>query len=264
MPMVTTSVLDRVRDRSVLRVGYFDDSLPYAFVNQRGELVGFDIEMAQQLAQELGVQLELVPVSRAVLESGLDTSACDLVMSGVAVTADRATRVLYSSAYLDETIAFIVPDHLARSFSEWEDVRAMRSLRIGAPRAPYFTERLRSELGDVEIVPFDRVGDVFEMLARSDQRLDAVVATAERGSAYTLLHPEYSVVVPKPRTIKVPLAYLVAGRDQPMAALVNAWIELKRKDGTIDELFAHWILGQDASPRAARWSVMDNVLSTSK
>ncbi len=40
---VTTSVLDRVRDRGVLRVGYFEDSLPYAFVNRRNELVGFDV-----------------------------------------------------------------------------------------------------------------------------------------------------------------------------------------------------------------------------
>jgi ABC-type amino acid transport substrate-binding protein len=201
-----------------------------------------------------------VPVDRAILESGLDASVCDLVMSGIAVTADRATRVLYSTSYLDETIAFIVPDHLARSFSEWQSIREMRGLRLGVPRAPYLMEKLRSELSGVEIVPFDRMGDAFDRFARGEQRLDAIVATAERGSAYTLLHPEYSVVVPKPRPFKVPLAYVVAGRDLSMAALVNTWVEIKRKDGTIDELFAHWILGQDATQRKARWSVMDNVL----
>ncbi len=42
-----------------------------------------------------------------------------------------------------------------------------------------------------------------------------MVVTAERGSAYTLLHPEYSVAVPKPRPFKVPLAYVIAGRDSP-------------------------------------------------
>ena len=84
--------------------------------------------------------------------------------------------------------------------------------------------------------------------------------TAERGSAYTLLHPEYSVAVPKPRPFKVPLAYVIAGRDDAMAAMVNTWIELKRKDGTIDELFAHWILGQNAAPAQPRWSVLDALL----
>ena len=97
-----------------------------------------------------------------------------------------------------------------------------------------------------------------DMFKPQAQKIDAVVLTAERGSAYTLLHPEYSVAVPKPRPFKVPLAYVIAGRDSAMAAMVNTWIELKRKDGTIDELFAYWILGQDAAPKRPRWSILDD------
>jgi Na+/H+-dicarboxylate symporter/ABC-type amino acid transport substrate-binding protein len=257
MPAVTTSVLDRVRERGVLRVGYFDDSLPYAFVNQRGDLVGFDVEMALQLARDLGVELELVRIDRATLEAGLDPSVCDLVMSGAAISADRAGRLLYSSSYLDETIAFVVPDHLARRFSEWSRIREMGRLRLGVPRAPYYIRKIRDELHEAEIVPFDRLDDMF---APGAGGVDAFVATAERGSAYTLLHPGYSVAVPRPRPFKVPLAYVIAGRDAPMAALVDTWIELKRKDGTIDELFAHWILGQESGPPAPRWSIMRDVL----
>ena len=59
------------------------------------------------------------------------------------------------------------------------------------------------------------------------------------------------MAVPKPRPFKVPLAYVIAGRDDAMAETVDTWIDLKRKDGTIDELFAHWILGQNASPDSA-------------
>ena len=74
--------------------------------------------------------------------------------------------------------------------------------------------------------------------------------TAERGSAYTLLHPEYSVVVPKPRPSQG-AARLRRRRPRPAAGdVVNTWIDLKRKDGTIDELFGHWILGRDATPHA--------------
>ena len=42
--------------------------------------------------------------------------------------------------------------------------------------------------------------------------------------------------------------------------MVNTWIELKRKDGTVDELFSHWILGQDSAPKHPRWSVLHDVL----
>ena len=60
--------------------------------------------------------------------------------------------------------------------------------------------------------------------------------------------------------MKVPLAYPIARHDQALASFINTWIDLKRKDGTIDELFAHWILGRDATPHRRRWSVVDDVL----
>jgi hypothetical protein len=45
-----------------------------------------------------------------------------------------------------------------------------------------------------------------------------------------------------------------------LATFVNTWIELKRKDGTIDALYKYWILGQNAAPKGPRWSIMRNVL----
>ena len=257
LPVVKTSVLDRVRDRGILRVGYFDDSLPYVFFNVRGELVGLDAEMALQLARDLGVTAEFVPVSRSILDEGLDPALCDIVMSGAVITADRASRVQFSTSYLDETVAFLVLDHLMPAFSEWSSVRAMGHLRLGVPRAPYFARKIRDELTNVEIVPFDRLDDI---IAAHDPPIDAIVTTAERGSAYTLLHPQYSIAVPKPRPFRVPLAYVIAGRDAAMTSMVNTWIELKQKDDTVDDLFRHWILGQDSTPRPPRWSVLRDVL----
>jgi proton glutamate symport protein len=255
LPALQTSVLDRIRARRTLRVGYYPDSLPYAFFNARGELVGFDVEMALQLARDLGVRLELVPVPR--VPGPVDATSCDVLMSGIAIMADRAMDVLYSASYQSETMAFIVADHRRSAFATWDNVRAMRKIRLGVPRAPYYIRKLREELPDAEIVPFDALD---AMLSRKDPSIAAFVATAERGSAYTLRHPEFSVVVPKPRPLAVPLAYIIAGRDEPLAQVVNAWVDLKKKDGTIERLFAHWILGRDATPHRRRWSILDDVL----
>ena len=257
LPSFTGSVLDRVRARQVLRVGYFDDSLPYAFTNSAGQLVGFDVEMAYQLARDLGVGLELVPVSRGLFVNGLDPAACDLVMSGAVVTADRTLRVRFSRPYLDETLAFIVEDYRRAEFAAWDDIVAREPLRLGVPGASYYLESVRARVPKATIVVFDNAQSMFD---RSSQPVDAFVLTAERGSAYTLLHPEYSVVVPKPQPMKVPLAYVIAGRDDALASVVDTWIDLKKKDGTIDELFAHWIQGRNAVPHQRRWSVMDDVL----
>jgi Na+/H+-dicarboxylate symporter/ABC-type amino acid transport substrate-binding protein len=257
LPTFAGTVLDRVRDRKTLRVCYFDDSLPYAFFNSSGQLVGFDVEMAYQLARDLGVGLELAPASRVVVfTKGLDPSACDLVMSGAVVTADRALQVRYSTPYLDETLAFVVADYRRADFATWEQVTAV-PMRVGVPGASYYIAAIRSRMPQAQLSIFDTVEHMF---ANTGSPLDAFVLTAERGSAYTLLHPEYSVVVPKPEPLKVPLAYVIAGRDSALASVVDTWIDLKKKDGTIDELFAHWIQGRNAVPHQRRWSVMDDVL----
>ena len=88
----------------------------------------------------------------------------------------------------------------------------------------------------------------------------AFVLTAEMGSAQTLLKPQFSIVVPAPAPIRIPTAYPLAGHDERWRRVVNSWIELKQRDGTFDRLFRHWVLGQSAKPRIARWSIATNVL----
>ena len=68
------------------------------------------------------------------------------------------------------------------------------------------------------------------------------------------MYPAYSVVVPEPGLVKVPLAYPIARHDQAFATFINTWIDLKKKDGTLDALFRYWILGQNPRPgrRAGR------------
>jgi Na+/H+-dicarboxylate symporter/ABC-type amino acid transport substrate-binding protein len=259
--LVEGTVLDRVRARGLLRVGYFDDSLPYAFTNASGQLVGFDIEMAQQFSRDLGVGLELVHLDRRVISDGLEPALCDMVMSGTPVTADRALKVRFSTPYLDETLAFVMLDHRRAEFATWDGLRAGTPLRIGVPGGSYYRDWVAKRLPGSTIVPFNAVETMF---VPSDPPLDALVLTAERGSVYTLLHPEFSVVVPKPQPLKVPLAYVIAGRDEALATVVNTWIDLKRKDGTIDELFAHWIQGRDATIHKRRWSILDDVLLRKK
>jgi len=249
--------LERIRGSGALRVGYLPDSLPFAYFNASGDLVGFDVEMAHQLARELGVRLEFLPVERRALTGALTECGCDLVMSGVGVTTERAADTLFSTAYLDETLAFVVADHLRDRFASWDVIRRQGRLRLGVPNLPYYLRKVSEELPQADITTFDSAEALFGPDGRA---LDALVATAERGSAWTLLHPELSVVVPMPGVIRVPLAYPIAARDSGLARLINTWIDLKRKDGTIQVLYNHWILGRDAAPARPRWSILRNVL----
>ena len=84
------------------------------------------------------------------------------------------------------------------------------------------------------------------ILPITDPSVDAVFLPAERGSAWTLMFPEYSVVVPGPEPIRVPLAFPIGKRDEQFARFINTWIALKRKDATLDAGV------QTLDPRAGR------------
>jgi Na+/H+-dicarboxylate symporter/ABC-type amino acid transport substrate-binding protein len=249
--------LDAIRSRGRLRVGYLPDSLPFAFFNERDELVGFDIDLAYRLAHELGVRLELVPVGREQLGDELNRGYCDIVMSGVAVTTERASRMVMSNAYLDETLGLIVRDAERERFSTWEGIRAMGRISLGMPDLPYYADKVHLLAPQATLRPLAAFAGTAKGIPPS---LDAIVLPAERGSAWTLIYPAYSVVVPEPGVVKVPLAYPIAQHGQVFATFINTWIDLKRKDGTLDALYRYWILGQNAARQPPRWSVIRNVL----
>ena len=121
--METGARLDIIRRRGVLTVGYLPDSLPYAFFNAADDLVGLDVELAHRLASELGVRLEFVPLDRERAVEQINAGECDIVMSGVVVTTLRASRMLYSTSYLDETLALVARDSLRTELASWDQLR---------------------------------------------------------------------------------------------------------------------------------------------
>jgi len=258
-PPAGTSVLAAVRARGRVRVGYVDGQVPYSFVNARGELVGFDVEMAYALASDLGVALELAPVPREGLAAALEAGRYDLVMGGVFMIARRVGQLDFSPPYLDETLAFVVRDHRRAEFSHAEWIREQEGLRVAAPDLAFFLLVLKREFPKLDVVPVP-MRDIPGYLEGRGEPVDAVCLTAERGSFLTLLYPAFSVAVPHPMEVRLPLAYPVARHDLDLTRYLATWIDIKKKDGTIRDLYAHWILGRDARAKRPRWSILRNVL----
>ena len=255
----TSSILNAIKKRGVLRVGVFTDRLPFVFLNREQKLVGFDVEMAHHLARDLGVKVEFVELEAlAALTPLLAAGRIDLAMTGLPVTPERAGEMSFSVPYLDETLGFVVKDYLRDRFSSWANIRELGSFAVKIPNLPYYVDQIRRRAPTLKLDLVETLNEIENGLRQAT--LDAVVLPAERGSVLTLLYPKYTVVVPEPDTVKIPLAYPVARRDQEWTQFVNTWIELKRRDGTIDALYGHWILGKHADKREPRWSVIRNLL----
>jgi Na+/H+-dicarboxylate symporter/ABC-type amino acid transport substrate-binding protein len=252
------SALDRIRESGVVRVGWTRDRLPLVFRNQAGELVGFDVEMAHALARDLGVSVEFVQVDPRRAPELLDSGAVDLLMSGFAITPERMQRVAFSDPYLEETLCFIVSDHRRDDFTSRDAVQAHPTLRLAIPANHYYAEKVRSYLPQAELV---EVASPREFFSRGHPEVDGLVFSAESGSAWTLIYPQFTVAVPHPDLLKVPLGYAVRRGDPDTVEFLNQWILLKQRDLTIPGLFAYWFQGvKPPEARQRRWSILHDVI----
>jgi Na+/H+-dicarboxylate symporter/ABC-type amino acid transport substrate-binding protein len=250
--------LDRIVERGTLRVGYLPDSLPWAFSNQQGVITGFDIELAHFLARDLDVSLEIVRMSLDDANELLATGQVDIVMSGLASSSDRLRRFRFAGSPLDLTLGFLVRDDLRKTFANLDSISAHTGLTIGIVQSdPAFRRQVAASLPNASIVDVDSPR---AFLRGNRPDIDTVLYSAEGGSAWTLIYPDYSIVVPQPIVARIPAAFIVPPDDSAWAMYVDNWVALKRKDGTIDSLFRHWIHGEGAATTEPRWSIIRDVL----
>ena len=244
----------RIVRRGVLRVGFNPDNLPFSFINGAGQLVGFDIDLMQELAADLNVALEFVPYDIANLASALQADHFDLAVSGITATVERSREVMFSDPYLYVNMAFVVQDHRRGEFENEVAIREFDGLRLGVRSGSYFAARVRMHFPGAEIVPLDSERDFFDTPG-----LDALITTAEGGSAWTLLYPGYATINPVESTERAALAFVIP-EEMDMEEYLELWIELRQLDGTHDRLFDYWILGRDSTAKHRRWSIMRDVL----
>ncbi len=248
--------LDRVRARGALHVGYARDRLPFAFRNEAGELVGFDAEMAHALARDLGVRVEFFRAEADRFPALLDAGMLDVVMTGLPITPERLERMSFSRPVLQETLAFVARDHRRNEFRTRDALRSMPDLHLAVPGRGYYAGKVRAYLPDARITVVESPRVFFRA---EEGEFDALVFAAEAGSAWTLIYPQFTVAVPHPDVLRVPVGYATARDDRRMAEFIDAWILLKHNDRTIEELFAYWFEGKEPEARRRRWSLARDV-----
>ena len=92
-----------------------------------------------------------------------------------------------------------------------------------------------------------------------DVEADGIVMSAESGSAWTMLRPQFAGANPLQGEIQVPIYYLTAS-DFAFEKFLKNWLALKKPDGTYTRLYDYWILGIDASSPVPRWCILRDVL----
>lgn len=248
--------IERIRRRGKIRLGFDAKRLPFSYFNDRGELVGFDIDMAHRLALDLGVGIEFVPFTPQTLVEQLNEDHFDLAMSGLEGTIERATAFPVADSYMDVTLAIVLPDYRKVELLEFEVLRHSPNLKIAVVTNSFYDEKAHEFFPNASFVSLNSEEEFFQNKAHG---ADLMVTSAEAGAAWTLLYPEFTVINPFKKNIRVPMYYLGA-HDIEFEEFMEVWLALKKKEGQFETLYNYWILGKDDAIKQPRWSIIRNVL----
>jgi Na+/H+-dicarboxylate symporter len=251
-------VLDRIRHRGALRVGYNDDALPFTFFNAKGDLVGYDVQMARDLAAFIGIpRVEFVPITYDALDVALDEGRVDIVMAGVVITPERIGKMKFTSSCLSTHLAVVVPDYRKGEFSDYQKVAQRDGLAIAVQKGTASEQVMPRVFPRARVVRLDSEKEFFTRHAA-----DALLTTAEEGGPWTLRYPAYCVASFGPESgVSYMNAYPVAQQsDDSFLRMVNAMLDMERAQGSLDKKYEYWVLGKNPSKASRRWSVIRDVL----
>jgi Na+/H+-dicarboxylate symporter len=233
-------VLDRIKERGFLRVGYFRDDLPYSFNNNDGKLIGFDVEIMNLLASDLGVSVEFVRIFRKQAAPLLASGYLDIT-TGIPVIPDNMKEFSLTVPYSSQHIAFVVKDERRAEFVEWSKITNRKDLIIGIPEIFFYEKAIEENFKNGKAWKISTPRLFFK---EEFKHIDAMLFGAPTASAWTLLYPSYTVVAPKPAIPALSMAFPINKDDLSFELFMRNWIKMKQKDKTIKTLFSYWIEGK--------------------
>jgi len=214
--------------------------------------------LAHAFARDLHVSIEFVRFDRDTLSEQLNNDDFDVVMSGLVGTLERSEQMQHTDSHMSVTLSLVVEDYRVREFRTLASIRDSADLRIGyVDLSRGFISRLRRSLPNAELVSLKTSQQFFES---GDRELDALLVSAETGSASTMFYPQFEVVIPKDLQVRLPLFYAIGNHDEYMTDFLEHWIALRREDGTFGNYYDYWILGKTVLHQKPRWCVLRDVL----
>lgn len=128
-------------EKSTLVVGLDDTFAPMGFRDEAGELVGFDIDLATAVADELDMNVEFKPIDWNAKEMELKAGTIDCVWNGMSVTPERRESMSLSNKYLNNKIVLMA---LADSDVDVTDAKQLASLKLGTQADSSALEMLKA------------------------------------------------------------------------------------------------------------------------
>jgi len=234
--LIAESTIDKVMRRGVLRVG-MDTFLPWAMKDKKGELVGFEIDVARRLAADMGVKVEFVPTKWAGIIPALLTGKFDVVIGGMGIQTKRALKVNFSIPYDYSGMAIVAHKEKAAGFTSLEDFNKA-DVEIACKLGTTAVTAVKKHIPKATLRLFDDEAQAYQELRNGN--VHAVVGSAPRPAYEVIKYPETMFLPLDSSFTKEPIGFAVRKGDFDTLTFFNNWITIVSHEGWLEERHHYW------------------------
>jgi len=229
----------RIKDKGVLVVG-IDVYPPWVSITEEGGFEGFDVDVMKEVAEAIGVDIELKEVVWETIIPSLLAKEIDVIASALSITPARSEEVLYTIPYYEVSLAFVVRADEVGLYSTTDD---FIDKNVGAQAGTTGWDLAQTLYGDTgtNILDFPVITDL--LLALEGETVDVGIFDAPTASHYCEGEPEkFAVAFTHPTHPLLPdrYAYAVRPEDGDLAQAINTVILDLMASGELLDFMETW------------------------
>jgi polar amino acid transport system substrate-binding protein len=178
--------VEEIQADGTVVIGVFSDKAPFGYVDSNGDYQGYDVYFAERIGQDLGVNVEYVPLDPASRVEYAATGKVDIVLANFTVTPERAESVDFALPYMKVALGVVSPD--SDVITDVEQLNGKTLIIVKGTTAETYFE---NNYPDVELLKYDQYVDAYNALL--DGRGDAFSTDNTEVLAWALSNPGYTV-----------------------------------------------------------------------
>lgn len=239
LPSAEAGRLQDIQERGTLLVGSTGDYKPMSYLNKEtGKYEGFDCEVAELLAQSLGVKVQYVPTTWKTLSADTMAGKFDIAISGITRTFARAKDMDMSRGYLLFGKTILCRKEDAKKFTSEADLNK-KSVRVMVNPGGTNEKFALSNLPDCTLLVHPQNAEIPSLIAEG--KADVMITETMEARRYVRDDARLAAPLIDDPFTKSQFGILMAKGDQEWLNYVNFFMEEKDMDGTLDKLEDEYI-----------------------
>ena len=237
--LAKASLLEVIKKRGVFKVG-ITSFVPWSMRDKKGELIGFEVDVATKVAEGMGVKLQLMPTQFAGIIPALLAGTFDTIITGIATTPKRNLQINFTIPYQTYGSTLTISRKAMPGVKAWSELNKA-SVTFATRRGGTGVDAIRKNFPKVKIIQYDDDAQAFQDVINGNAT--AISSPKPKPEFYTKAYSDSLYQVPDEGFLNGTVlnsGFALRKGDPDMLNFLDNWIRYHHTSGFLGERNAYW------------------------